>query len=201
MSDLDDFFQPATLTGRYVQLVPLLHEHCSDLVAAVCDGELWRLWYTSAPEPKAMSSEIDRRLGLQSSGLMLPFTVLDGPSGRTVGMTAFANLDPANRRVEIGPTWYSHSVQRTSLNTEAKLLLFTHAFERLKCVAVELRVHALNEQSRRAIERLGAKLDGILRWRHRGKDGSWGDSCVYSVIAPEWPAVRSNITWHLEKLR
>lgn len=194
-------FVPVKLAGRHVCLVPLAQEHCAGLVEAVEDGELWRLWYTSAPEPEAMAEEIGRRLSLQAAGSMLPFTVIALPSGRPVGMTTYMNIDAANRRVEIGSTWYAAAVQRTGLNTEAKLLLLRHAFEALGCIAVELRTHFLNQQSRRAIERLGAKLDGVLRNHQRAGNGTLRDTCVYSIIASEWPAVRSHLTWQVERPR
>jgi len=160
-------FGPVTLTGDVVRLVPLTLEHHDDLVAAVRDGELWRLWYTSAPEPEDVDAEIERRLALRDAGTMIPFAVIDCASGHAVGMTTYMHIDKANRRVEVGSTWYAHSVQRTGLNTEAKLLLLAHAFEQLECIAVEFRTHFLNKQSRAAIERLGAKLDGI-RWDSAG---------------------------------
>lgn len=193
--------RPITLTGCHVQLVPLSPDYRDDLAEAVRDGELWRLWYTSAPEPEAMAPEIERRLGLQASGSMVPFAVLDAPSGRAVGMTTYMNVDAANRRVEIGSTWYARRVQGTALNTEAKLLLLAHAFDSLGCIAVEFRTHFLNQQSRRAIERLGAKLDGVLRCHQRAKDGTLRDTCVYSIIASEWPAIRSHLGWQLERPR
>ena len=193
--------EPVTLTGRHVRLVPLSRDHRDDLAAAVRDAELWRLWYTSVPEPDGMGAEIDRRLSLQAAGRMLPFTVIDIASGQPVGMTTYMNIDLQGPRVEIGSTWYAARVQRTPLNTEAKRLLLTHAFERLDCLAVEFRTHFLNRQSRRAIERLGAKLDGILRQHMRMPDGSLRDTCVYSIIAPEWPAVRAGLDWQLSKPR
>jgi RimJ/RimL family protein N-acetyltransferase len=193
--------RPVTLTGRHVRLEPLSPDHHEGLVAAAEDGALWRLWYTSVPEPQAMAGEIARRLGLQEAGSMAPFTVFAGPEGKVAGMTTYMNIDAANRRVEIGSTWYARAVQRSGLNTEAKLLLLTHAFETLDCIAVEFRTHFLNHQSRRAIERLGAKLDGILRCHQRAKDGSLRDTCVYSITAAEWPAIRSHLQWLLEKPR
>jgi RimJ/RimL family protein N-acetyltransferase len=192
---------PITIEGRHVRLVPLSAAHHDGLVAAARDGELWRLWYTSVPEPHDMAAEIERRLGLQSNGAMLPFTVLDRPAGRVVGMTTYMNIDAANRRVEIGSTWYASRVQRTALNTEAKLLLLEHAFDTLDCIAVEFRTHFLNQQSRRAIERLGAKLDGVLRNHQRAKDGTLRDTCCYSIIASEWPAVRAHLLWQLQRPR
>ena len=193
--------EPVTLTGRHVELVPLSREHRDALAEAVRDGELWRLWYTNIPPPEAMAAEIERRLSLQAAGSMLPFTVLDGPGGRPVGMTTYMNIDIAGPRVEIGSTWYAARVQRTALNTEAKFLLLSHAFDRLGCLAVEFRTHFMNHASRRAIERLGAKLDGVLRHHQRMKDGTLRDTCVYSITAPEWPTVRSHLTWQLERPR
>lgn len=190
-----------TLSGRHVELVPLLREHGDALSEAVRDGELWRLWYTAIPSPEAMATEIDRRLGLQAAGAMLPFTVLDGPDGQPVGMTTYMNIDLAGPRLEIGSTWYAARAQKTLLNTEAKLLLLAHAFDRLDCLAVEFRTHVMNHASCRAIERLGAKLDGVLRHHQRMMDGTLRDTCVYSVTSPEWPAVRSHLTWQLEKPR
>jgi N-acetyltransferase len=190
---------PITLTGRYVELVPLSGDHNDGLVAAVSDGKLWQLWYTTIPAPEHMKAEIERRLTLQEVGSMVPFTIIDRPSGRIVGMTTYMNIEAAGPRVEIGSTWYAQSAQRTALNTEAKLLLLTHAFERLDCLAVEFRTHFLNQQSRRAIERLGAKLDGVLRSHQRAQNGTLRDTCVYSIIASEWPTVRSHLAWKLEK--
>ena len=193
--------QPTTLTGRHVQLVPLAAEHKDGLVAAVQDGDLWRLWYTSAPAPEAMEADIQRRLELHRRGSMLPFTVIDPSSGGIVGMTTYMNIDSVNRRVEIGSTWYARRVQRSALNTEAKYLLLGHAFETLECIAVEFRTHFMNHQSRRAIERLGAKLDGILRSHALASNGTLRDTCVYSVIAPEWPAVKGHLQWQMERPR
>ncbi len=193
--------RPITLTGRHVRLEPLSHDHHDGLVASVRDGELWRLWYTSAPGPEAMNDEIARRLALSASGSMLPFTVFDHRAGRIAGMTTYMNIDPPNRRLEIGSTWYARSLQRTALNTEAKLLLLAHAFEELDCIAVEFRTHFLNHQSRQAIERLGAKLDGVLRCHQRATDGTLRDTCVYSIIASEWPTIRLHLRWQLDKPR
>jgi N-acetyltransferase len=148
-----------------------------------------------------MKAEIGRRLSLREAGSMLPFTVIDLADGEPAGMTTFMNIDVANRRLEIGSTWYRKSVQRSAINTECKLLLLRHAFEALDCIAVEFRTHFFNQQSRRAIERLGAKLDGVLRSHMRLDDGSLRDTCVYSIIASEWPAVRANLIWRLQRPR
>ena len=192
--------QPVTLTGTHASLVPLSPDHDAALADAVRDGELWRLWYTTVPSPENMAREIARRLALLAAGAMLPFTVLDA-AGTPVGMTTFMNVDPDYRRVEIGSTWYAARVQRTPLNTECKLLLLTHAFDALGCIAVELRTHALNSQSRRAIERIGATLDGILRQHMRMPNGTLRDTCVYSIVDGEWPTVRAHLRWQLEKGR
>jgi N-acetyltransferase len=191
---------PVSLRGEYTSLVPLSLDHCAALTEAVRDGELWRLWYTRVPSPENMSVEIARRLDLQMRGAMVPFAVLDA-DGTAAGMTTYMNLDEESRRLEIGSTWYAQRVQRTSLNTECKLLLLRHAFETLDCIAVEFRTHRFNTASRRAIERLGAQLDGILRAHQRLPDGSLRDTAVYSITAAEWPAVRSHLQWQLQRPR
>ncbi len=193
--------QPVTLRNARATLVPLDHSHCDELIAAVRDGELWTLWFTNVPPPDGMAAEIDRRLALQRAGSMLPFTVIDNNSGRAVGMTTYMDIDAEARRLEIGSTWYRRSVQRSSLNTSCKLLLLTHAFEELDCIAVEFRTHFFNTASRRGIERLGAKLDGVLRSHKIAKNGTLRDTCVYSIIAAEWPTVKANLTWQLERPR
>jgi RimJ/RimL family protein N-acetyltransferase len=187
---------PVTLRGEHARLEPLSHDHHARLVEAVKDGELWKLWYTFVPKPEDMTKEIDRRLGLQKSGSMLPFTVFDA-AGTIVGMTTYMNIDAANRRVEIGSTWYARRVQRTPLNTQCKLLLLAHAFEALDCIAVEFRTNFFNHQSRRAIERLGAKQDGILRSHQVASNGVLRDTVVFSIIAPEWPTVKTHLTYQL----
>ncbi len=192
--------EPVTLRGEHVRVEPLAAEHEAGLIDAVKDGELWRLWYTFVPKPEKMAAEIARRLDLQAKGSMTPFTVFDG-DGRIAGMTTYMNVDAANKRVEIGSTWYAARVQRGPLNTECKRLLLTHAFDTLKCIAVEFRTHRFNMQSRRAIERLGAQLDGILRSHQVSPDGTLRDTAVYSIVAAEWPTVRSHLTWQLQKPR
>lgn len=187
--------------GKFVSVEPLSMAHHSDLVEAAGDGDLHQLWYTVVPAPENVGKEIERRLALRAAGTMLPFAIIDRASGRAVGMTTFMNIDSTNRRVEIGATWYRQSVQRSPLNTECKLLLLTHAFDVLDCIAVEFRTHFLNSQSRRAIERLGAKLDGILRSHIKMPDGTLRDTAVYSVIACEWPTVRTHLQWQLQKPR
>ena len=192
--------EPLELQGPHATLRPLAYEHHDALCAAARDGALWRLWYTSVPAPDGMAREIERRLALQAAGSMLPFTVFDA-AGRVAGMSSYMNIDAANRRLEIGSTWYAGSAQRTALNTQCKRLLLGHAFEQLGCIAVEFRTHRLNTQSRRAIERLGAQLDGVLRAHQIGRDGTLRDTAVYSITAAEWPTVRSHLDWQLTKPR
>jgi RimJ/RimL family protein N-acetyltransferase len=199
--------QPVTLRSGRVTLEPLERRHQADLAEAASDGELWRLWYTSIPTPEGVPAEIERRLGLQAVGSMLPFAVIDTPpggatgegAGKVVGMTTYMNIDAANRRVEIGSTWYRKAVQRSDLNTRCKLLLLGHAFETLGCIAVELRTHFFNRQSRAGIERLGAKLDGILRSHQLAPNGTLRDTCVYSIIAAEWPTVKAHLEFQLSR--
>ena len=185
--------EPLTLQGQHARLEPLNRGHAQALSEAVQDGELWKLWYTAIPTPAAMTSEIQRRLDLQASGSMLPFAVIHLPDERMAGMTTYMHIDRTNRRVEIGSTWYRQSLQRTALNTECKRMLLGHAFEHLDCIAVEFRTHWHNAASRRAIERLGAKLDGVLRNHQIAANGSLRDTCVYSIVASEWPAVRAHL--------
>jgi len=192
--------EPVTLRGQHVHVEPLSAAHELGLIEAVKDGELWRLWYTFVPAPERMAAEIQRRLDLHAKGSMTPFTVFDA-DGRIAGMTTYMNVDSVHKRVEIGSTWYAQRVQRSPLNTECKRLLLAHAFDTLQCIAVEFRTHRFNTQSRRAIERLGAQLDGILRSHQRDPQGNLRDTAVYSIIAAEWPTVRAHLDWQLAKPR
>ena len=185
--------EPVTLQGQHARLEPLRLDHANALSEAVQDGELWKLWYTAIPTPAAMLDEVQRRLDLQASGSMLPFAVIHLPDERMAGMTTYMHIDSTNRRLEIGSTWYRQSLQRSALNTECKRMLLGHAFEQLDCIAVEFRTHWHNSASRRGIERLGAKLDGVLRSHQIAANGSLRDTCVYSILASEWPAVRANL--------
>jgi RimJ/RimL family protein N-acetyltransferase len=200
MATLPDILEPVTLRGPHASLVPLARDHHDALCEASRDGELSKLWYTAIPSPEGMAREIERRLGLRDQRSMLPFTVLDA-AGRVVGMSTFKNIDNVHQRVEIGSTWYARSVQRTPLNTQCKRLLLAHAFDTLQCIAVEFRTHRFNTQSRRAIERLGAQLDGILRSHQRSASGSLRDTAVYSITAAEWPTVREHLDFQLTRPR
>ncbi|MBR0870621.1 GNAT family N-acetyltransferase [Bradyrhizobium tropiciagri] len=190
------WLEPVTLRGAHARLEPLSHDHLAGLTEAVKDGELSNLWYTAIPTPENMTKEIDRRLGLQAAGSMLPFTVFDA-AGKIAGMSTYMNVDTPNRRVEIGSTWYAKRVQRSAVNTQCKLLLLSHAFEKLDCIAVEFRTHFFNHQSRRGIERLGAKQDGILRSHQIAPNGTLRDTVVYSIIASEWPTVKAHLNYQL----
>jgi N-acetyltransferase len=194
------FLQPVTLKGRHAALLPLSHDHLAGLQQASNDGELSTLWYTAVPSAEGMAAEVERRLSLLAKDSMLPFTVLDA-EGRIAGMTTYMNVDGAHRRVEIGSTWYAKRVQRTPLNTECKLMLLGHAFDGLNCIAVEFRTHRFNTQSRRAIERLGAQLDGILRSHQISPNGTLRDTAVYSITAAEWPTVRAHLQFQLQRPR
>jgi RimJ/RimL family protein N-acetyltransferase len=191
--------EPLVLRGPLVTLEPLRHEHHDELSEAVRDGEVYKLWYTAVPTPQLMRVEIDRRLALQEAGSMLPFVARRNADSLVLGMTTYMDIDPTLPRLEIGSTWNRASVSGTGSNVDSKLLLLTHAFEVLGCPAVEFRTHWMNMASRAAIERLGAKLDGVLRAHRRMADGSLRDTCVYSIIASEWPQVRSALQYRLKR--
>lgn len=194
-----NFSEPVTLTGLHTTLVPLSPTHHEALACAVNDGEMWRLWYTSIPRPENMLTEIERRLDLQSKGSMLAFAIRRNDTGAFCGMTTYLNIDAPNRHLEIGATWYAASAQRTGINTEAKLLLLTHAFEHLKCIAVEFRTNFMNQQSRAAIARLGAKEDGILRNHALVPGVGYRDTVVFSIIESEWPTIKRHLQHKLER--
>ena len=186
------WIKPITLKGSNVVLEPLSFDHLKDLQDATRDGDLHKLWYTTVPDADGMEAEIDRRLALQEAGTMVPFTTCDA-TGKPVGMTTYMNIDAVNTRVEIGSTWMRKSAQRTPINTEAKLLMLAHAFDDLNAIAVEFRTHFMNVQSRRAIERLGAKFDGVLRNHMVMANGSLRATACYSILPHEWPGVRANL--------
>jgi RimJ/RimL family protein N-acetyltransferase len=168
---------------------------------AAADGELWNLWYTSVPAPEKTQGWLDAALDMRERDGAMPFVVRDNASGDVIGSTRYFNVDPVNRRLEIGHTWYAKRVQRTAVNTECKLLLLTHAFEALGCIAVEFRTHWFNQASRAAILRLGAKQDGVLRNHQRLADGSKRDTVVFSIIDNEWPAAKRHLQFLLDRPR
>jgi N-acetyltransferase len=195
------FIEPVTLSGDHALIEPLAREHEQALERAAADGELWRLWYTSVAPPGKMGQYIATALDMRERLDAMPFVVREKSSGEIVGCTRYFNVDASNRRLEIGHTWYARHVQRGPINTECKLLLLTHAFEELRCIAVEFRTHWFNHASRTAIARLGAKQDGVLRNHQLSSDGSKRDTVVFSIIDGEWPAVRRHLRYQLERPR
>jgi RimJ/RimL family protein N-acetyltransferase len=193
------FVEPVTLSGRHATLEPLAREHEAAVRAAAADGELWRLWYTGVPAPDKTAAWIDAALAMREKLGAMPFVIRDNASGDIVGATRCFNVEAAHRRLEIGHTWHAKRAQRTAINTECKLLLLAHAFETLDCIAVEFRTNFFNFQSRQAIERLGAKQDGILRNHQLTPDGTLRDTVVFSIINGEWPAVKRNLQFLLER--
>ena len=195
------FVEPITLTGIHASIEPLGREHEEALQRAVADGELWRLWYTTVAPPEKMAEYIATALDMRERLDAMPFVIREKFSGEIVGCTRYFNVDAANRRLEIGHTWYSKRVQRGPVNTECKLLLLAHAFEKLRCIAVEFRTHWFNHASRTAIARLGARQDGVLRNHQLSADGSKRDTVVFSIIDGEWPAVKQHLRYQLERPR
>jgi len=193
------FIEPVTLKGRHATLEPLAREHEGALANAANDGELWRLWYTSIAAPDKMGAYITTALDMRERMGAMPFAVRENATNEIVGCTRYFNVDAANRRLEIGHTWYAKRVQRTAINTECKLLLLTHAFEKLSCIAVEFRTHWFNHASREAIARLGAKQDAVLRNHQISPDGSYRDTVVFSIIESEWPSVKRHLMFRLER--
>lgn len=183
---------PPTLRGAHVSIEPLQRAHAAGLREAVQDGRLWELWYTNVPKPEDVAAYVDAALATQASGSQLAMTVRDA-RGDIVGSTRYYDLDRSTPRLQIGYTWYAARVQRTGLNTEAKLLLLAHAFETLGCAAVGLQTSWFNLASRTAIARLGAKQEGITRNHVRHRDGTLRDTVNFSIIDAEWPAVKQNL--------
>jgi len=196
---MSGFVEPVSLAGeRWVALEPLSHEHVPEIAAAAADGELGRLWFTAAPALEAVEQWVDTRLAAQAPDTGLTF-VVRRLNGALVGSSSYMNVDAPNRRLEIGNTWYVESARCSGVNSETKLLMLGHAFDRLGCVAVEFRTHFFNFASRMAIEKLGAKLDGILRSHQVLPDGSRRDTVVYSILDIEWPSVRNNLHYRLNR--
>lgn len=193
---MSDRFKPKQVIdlGRNTQA-----EHADELVTAASDGKLWQLWFTSVPGPETIDGYIARALRDQAGGSALPFVVIEKATGKVIGSTRLCNADAASQRAEIGYTWYARRFQRTSVNTECKQLLLSHAFERLDAIAVEFRTHWHNHKSRAAIARLGAKQDGVLRNHQKMADGTYRDTVVFSVINSEWPVVKRSLAHKLEQ--
>ncbi|MEX8193385.1 GNAT family N-acetyltransferase [Comamonas guangdongensis] len=193
------FVEPVTLRDRGVRLEPLSLEHEAGLAAAAADGELWKIRVTSVPEPQETRSYIETALLGREQGHRFAFTVIDDDSGKVLGTTSYHDIVPAIRRVEIGYTWYAKSTQRTHVNTSAKLLLLAHAFGTLGCHVVGWRTDNFNFASQRAIERLGAKKDGVIRGHALRRDGTIRDTVMYSMRSGEWPEARAQLLYLLEQ--
>ena len=192
-----DYAANPILRNEVVTLEPLSPSHIDDLAAAVRDGELWKAWYALIAAPEEWPTEVERRIEQQRTGQAAPWAIRRNDTGAVCGLTTYLNPAPEHRRLEIGSTWLARSAQGTRVNPAAKLLLLTRAFETLGCNVVELRTHWHNHQSRAAIARLGAKQDGVLRNHQVWKDGSLRDTVVFSIVATEWPAVRSGLQHRL----
>lgn len=190
---------PVTLEGHGVRLEPLTAGHENDLRMAASDGELWNLWFTAVPEPDKVGAYIVTALEGQQAGHMLPWVVREATSGEVIGSTRYHDIVAAIDRVEIGYTWYARSWQRTHVNTACKLLLFQHGFETVGCAVVGLRTDNFNFASQRAIERLGARKDGVIRHHQARRDGSARDSVMYSMLANEWPDVKRHLLLRLAR--
>ena len=195
------FIEPVTLRGKHATVEPLDATHEDALKRAAADGELWKLWYTSVAPPDRMGEYIAIALDMRERLGAMPFVVRDSKDGEIVGCTRYFNVDAPNRRLEIGHTWYAKRAQRTAINTECKLMLLAHAFEKLACIAVEFRTHWFNHASREAIARLGAKQDAVLRNHQLMPDGSKRDTVIFSIIDGEWPAVKRHLKFQLERPR
>lgn len=195
---MEPWLHPVVLEGALVKLVPLEKSHKVDLAFATSDGKLWELWYTLVPSPATVDQYLDKALSEQRAGQSLPFAVIDKKTNTVVGTTRFLNVDATNKRVEIGATWYAKRVQRTGLNTECKYLLLKHAFETLKCIAVEFRTNFHNHTSRNAILRLGAKQDGILRNHRLDENGNLRDTVVFSILDSEWRTVKTSLEFRMK---
>jgi RimJ/RimL family protein N-acetyltransferase len=195
------FIEPVVLTDRGVQLVPLALLHEEGLRAAAADGELWKLRITSVPEPENTRKYIEDALAMREAGSRFAFAVTEQKTGKVLGCTSYHDIVPAIKRVEIGWTWYAKSCQRTHINTTAKLLMMTHAFETLQCHVVGWRTDNFNFASQAAIERLGAKKDGVIRGHALRRDGTIRDTVMYSMRAGEWPEAKAQLLYLLNKPR
>lgn len=196
---MGEFVTPVKLSGqRWVTLEPLTTGHIPEIDAAAADGELGSLWYTMTPKPGGAAEWVQRMFELRAADHGVTFVVRD-LDGNLVGSSSYLHVDGPNRRLEIGHTWYTAAARRTGINAETKLLMLGHAFDELNCVAVEFRTHFFNFASRAAIERLGAKLDGVLRSHQLAPDGSRRDTVVYSILDIEWPAARSSLKFRLDR--
>lgn len=197
---MENWLKEQELRGNGISLLPLRESHRDGLLLAASDGELWDLWYTGVPGESTIDQYIETALNLQHLGSALPFVVVENATSKIMGCTRYCRAEAAHRRVEVGYTWYAKSVQKTSVNTQCKLLLLQHAFDELKAIAVEFRTHWHNHASRSAIARLGAKQDGVLRNHSIEPDGAYRDTVVFSILESEWPSVKKSLKYKLEKM-
>ena len=195
------FLEPIHLEARSIRLVPLSLEHEAGLRAAAADGELWNIRVTSVPEPEQTRKYIEDALAMREAGNRFAFAVLDAASGTVLGSSSFHDILPAVKRLEIGYTWYAKRCQRTHINTSCKLLMMTHAFEVLNCNVVGWRTDNFNFASQAAIERLGARKDGVIRGHALRRDGTIRDTVMYSLRSGEWPEVKAQLVHQLDRPR
>ena len=195
------WIKAVNMKGEYATLEPLTMEHCEALGKAAMDGKLWKLWFTTVPSPETVEAYVKTAVDRYEKRSALSFAVRDNESGMIIGSTSYLNIDEENQRVEIGATWYAKSFQRSHINTSCKILMLTHAFEQLGSIAVEFRTHWHNQASRRAIERLGAKQDGVLRNHWKMPNGGYRDTIVFSIIKSEWPMVKQNLEYKLNSYK
>ncbi|KAA3606181.1 MAG: N-acetyltransferase [Calditrichaeota bacterium] len=198
---MTNWLKDIELSGKFVTLIPMQKSHRNSLVEAASDGKLWELWFTSVPSEQTVDNYIDFALSEKELGRSLPFVVVENETNKIIGSTRFCNAEPEHKRLEIGYTFYSQSYQRTPVNTECKLLLLSHAFEKLGAIAVEFRTHFFNEASRKAISRLGAKQDGILRNHRLDSDGTIRDTVVFSILQNEWKVVKKSLEFKLSRTK
>lgn len=192
---MKNWLSPIVLKGKLVTLRPLLPADKDQLVAAASDGNLWELWYTSVPSSENIDSYINQAMENQQKGIALPFVIEHNASGQIIGSSRYCKADAANKRLEIGYTWYAKSYQRTGVNTECKYLMLEYAFEKLDCIAVQFMTHWFNYKSRNAILRLGAKQDGVIRNHRIDKNGHIRDTVLFSILNSEWPVVKQNLSF------
>ena len=196
---MNKWFNDIALVGQKVKLIPLNKSHKDELVIAASDGNLWELSFTSVPSKENITTYIDYALSEKNKNKAFPFVIIDIKTNKIIGSTRYCNATPEHKRLEIGFTWYAKKYQRTGINTECKFLLLTYAFEKLNCIAVEFRTNLHNQRSRKAITRLGAKQDGILRNHQLNFDGSLRDTVVFSITKQEWQGVKKLLAYKISK--
>ncbi|GLB47861.1 GNAT family N-acetyltransferase [Neptunitalea lumnitzerae] len=196
---MENWTQQPILEHNTVQLIPMEISHKEALLKAASDGELWDLWYTSVPSEDTIENYMGTALKHKETGYQFPYVVIYKPTNTIIGTTRFDQMDPSNRRLELGYTWYAKSYQRTAVNSECKYLMLQLAFEKLNCIAVQISTNWHNHQSRAAIARLGAKQDGVIRNHRINTDGSYRDTVIFSITNSEWISVKKNLLLNFKK--